>query len=263
MVKQIESLGRGLAVLAILEKGGAFGLAELATMSGYPKATLLRILETLREAGFARRRRPDGLWQASLSRFHGRDPQADLLADSVAPELDRLCQKIAWPSDAGIYDAGAIRVLESSRRLSPFVVNRDVVARRIHLLPSAMGRAILAWSSPARQAEILQDLRQSQSLPDAQAHDRAAVQALIDETRSRGYALRQPGYFITAPSEARVMAVAVPVIVDGEPLAAINVVWIASAMSESEFARRNLPHLTTAAEIIARRMGAGEAEPDL
>ncbi|MCW1931444.1 helix-turn-helix domain-containing protein [Pararhodobacter zhoushanensis] len=257
MVKQIESLGRGLRVLGILEGGGAYSLTDLAQRTELPKSTLLRMLETLRTGGFARRRRTDGHWQASLSRFNGGDPRSDILADTVAPVLDELCGKIAWPSDVGIYDKGGIRVLESSRRLSPFVVNRDVVARHIHVLPSAMGRAILAWSSPARLDEILAELSHNSARPESMARDRAAVQALIDETRARGYATRQYGYFVTAPSEAKVMAMAVPVMVFGEPIAAINVVWIGTAMSEEDFARLHLSRLRDAASSIAVKMGDG------
>ena len=259
MVKQIESLGRGLRVLSILETGGAYSLSELAHRTGLPKSTLLRMLETLRTEGFARKRRTDGHWQAGLSRFNGSDPQSDILAETVAPVLDALCAQIAWPSDVGVYDKGGIRVLESSRRLSPFMVNRDVLARHVHVLPSAMGRAILAWSSPARQEEIIADLARTNALPESLSHDRAGVRALIAETRARGYATRQHGYFVTAPSEAKVMAMALPVFAFGEPIAAINVVWIGTAMSEDDFARIHLPRLRDAAEIVTKQMGDGRS----
>lgn len=255
MVKRIEALGRGLAVLERLEAAGPVGLSELARQCALSKATLLRILLTLEAAGFARRRLADRLWDATARRPPMAANPHSRLAEIAGPVLDALCQKVLWPSDVGVYDDGAIRVLETSRRLSPFLVNRDVVASRIHVIPSAMGRAIIAWSRRGVRAGIVADLAVQDEPHDRLIHDAPGLARLIGETRERGYAVRHPGYFISVPREARVTAVAVPVIRAGKAIAAINLSWVESAMTEAEFASRHLGDLTRAAAEIAARLG--------
>lgn len=254
MVKQIESLGRGLRVLEALEKGGPMGLAQLSCRLGLAKATLLRILATLEAAGFVRRRLADRCWQASLRGRGEPDVQGGAIAEIAGPVLDSLCQSVLWPSDVGIYREGAIRVLETSRRLSPFLVNRDVMSRRIHVTPSAMGRAILAWSSPGMRAQLLAEIAASKDPHDRLARDPGAIARLIAETRARGYAQRQPGYFLSAPREAQVAAIAVPVISDGHAVAAINLCWVSSAMSGADIAARHLDRLRAAADEIGGKL---------
>jgi IclR family mhp operon transcriptional activator len=177
------------------------------------------------------------------------------LAEIAGPILDALCQRVLWPSDVGVYDDGAIRVLETSRRLSPFLVNRDVISRRIHVVPSAMGRAILAWSGAEGRERILADLVRHGEPHERPARDAERMGRLLSDTLERGYAVRHPGYYISVPREAQVTAVAVPVLVAGEPVAAINLSWVASAMSEDNFVARNLSDLCASAAEISAGLG--------
>lgn len=249
-MKRIESLRRGLMVMDVLREEGPLALSDLSRGTGIAKASLLRILVTMEEAGHASRGLGDGLWHASARNQHSPGP-ATRLAQVSGPYLDRLCQKVLWPSDVGIYEARKIRVLETSRRVSPFLVNR-VVNYGIHVLPSAMGRAILAWSQPDARAALLEDLRAGRGPHDALADHPEKVAQLVEETRARGYALRHPGYFVHARREALVSAIAVPVIVEERVVAAVNLSWVASAQSEADFAATHLASLREVAEGIAR-----------
>lgn len=52
----VSALTRGLALLNVLERAGRpLSLAELGRAGGLPKSTALRLLDTLREAGFVQR----------------------------------------------------------------------------------------------------------------------------------------------------------------------------------------------------------------
>ena len=247
MTKQIIALRRGLAVLDLLSSTRSLSLAELAQQTGLAKATLLRILVTLEEAGHARRGLSDNRWRAA---GRGGPMDADgMLAEVSAPVLDSLCQKVLWPSDVGVYRGGAVYVLETSRLLSPFLVNR-VVSYGIHVLPSAMGRAILAWTSDQDRADILNDLRHIDGPYDGMARDPEAVEPLIRETRARGYAVRHPGYFVTTAREAQVSAIAVPVMSGTRAIAAVNLSWVAKAMTEADVVSAHLDDLRAAAEEI-------------
>ena len=258
MVKEIEALHRGLQVYQLLQRDGAAGLSDIARECGLSKATALRILATLASAGFARQRRTDRMWQ--VAGLPGQSERYEKLATVAGPVLDDFCQRVLWPSDVGVYENGFIRVLETSRSLSPFLVNRDVLMQRIHVLPSAMGRAILAWSSEKRRESIIAELAASGEPHDKPAKDPAFVARIVAASASRGYARRNTGYFISVPREAKVTAVAVPIIVDGEALAAVNLSWVTGAVSDEDFEQHLLHPLRKAAQTIALRLnesGAG------
>ncbi|WP_010139990.1 helix-turn-helix domain-containing protein, partial [Oceanicola sp. S124] len=182
-MKRIESLRRGLEVMELLRDGGPLSLASLSRQSGLAKASLLRILLTMEETGHARRGLGDGLWYPAARAREETDPDRRLSQVS-GPPLDRLCQQVLWPSDVGVYHARSIRVLETSRRVSPFLVNR-VINYGIHVLPSAMGRAILAWARPGDREAILHDLRHSDEPQTAWPPHPGKVAELIEETRAR------------------------------------------------------------------------------
>lgn len=249
MTKQIEALRRGLVVLDLLAKAGPHSLAALARASALPKPTLLRILATLEATGHVRRGLIDDLWRATTNR-HPVTGREHLLAEICAPALDGLCQRVLWPSDVGVYRDGSIHVLETSRRLSPFLVNRTV-AVGLHVLPTAMGRAILAFTpEPDRQAII--DTLAAQNAPyERAAHDPVAMSRLIEDVRAKGYGARTPGYFMSKPQEAAVSAIAVPVLVDGAAVAAVNISWITRAASEADVVATHLGDLQAVAASIA------------
>lgn len=252
-VKSIRALERGLAVLDALAREGPMTLQGLAEETGLSKATLSRLLLTLEAAGYARRGLGDRLWRANMRPGQpSGDQTAIVLAEVAGPILDRLCQEILWPSDIGVYAEGAIRVLETSRLVSPFVVNQDVLTSRVHVLPSAMGRAILGWADDATRTYMLGQLSLSDDPQDLPSRDPARVAAMITEARSQGYATRNPGYFIRSRREPAMRAIAVPVIVEERLVGAINLTWIHSAGSETAFIRQHLCRLETAAGDIAQ-----------
>ena len=101
MAKTIRSLKRGLQVLNALNAQPISSLQDVHGLTGIPKPTLLRILLTLEEAGAVSRRLADGRYRisANLTRLGRKRDRFDPVAEAAAPVLDRLCQKVSWPSD--------------------------------------------------------------------------------------------------------------------------------------------------------------------
>ncbi len=251
-VKTIRALSRGLSVIRALEGDGPATLHELAGRTELPKPTLLRVLRTLEDDGFVRRGIGDRLYHHTIRTARPADDGwKSVLAEVAAPILDRFCNAVLWPSDLGIYDNGVIHVQETTRRLSPFLLNRDVLRADIHVLPSAMGRAVLAWSGAERREAILRRLVGLGHRPDAMAKDREAIDALLKETVEKGYASRRQGYFITHRREAEMSAIARPIMAGGEAVGAVNLAWVSGALSETEFAGLYLARLTAAAAEIS------------
>lgn len=250
MVKRIESLRRGLRVLDVLFEDGPLDLAGLSDATGLPKATLLRILETLRDGGHVRRGLGDRLWHATTVRHGSRPtPLSDVVAEVSAPVIHQLCGAIQWPSDVGIYEDARIRIVETSRLMSPFLSHR-LINRRVHVLPSAMGRAILAWTNQSHRDAILKDLAERGEGLDRLAQDRAQVDEILAKTRAKGYAERLIGYVVVSTPDAEISAVAVPILFGDRAIAAVTLSWMSSAMTEAEFVRSHLDRLRDAARQI-------------
>lgn len=250
----IRALSRGLSVLQTVQDGAGLSLHEISRLTGLAKPTLLRILRTLEEDGHVRRGLTDQLYRANM-RFVPtlEEVQRSVLAEVAAPVLDRLCQDVLWPSDLAVYEDGFMRVQETSRRRSPFMMNRAVTKFGIHMLQSGMGWAYLAYCEPEKQCEIIERLTRSSEPYNQIARQRDKVERILEDVRRQGYATRATGYFVTQPTEARVSAIAVPVRSDTEVLGSVNLVWISQAATEEQFVQRHLQRLIEAAREIGGR----------
>src|SRR5215210_7415332 len=96
----IRGLERGLQVLQALQASPIASLNDIYHQTRISKPSLLRILNTLQEAGYVSRRLVDGNYRISaFARIGRKRDRHDRLAEAAAPVLDRLCRKVRWPSD--------------------------------------------------------------------------------------------------------------------------------------------------------------------
>lgn len=251
----MRTLERGLMVLEALDRSGCLSLHDLYQSTKLPKSTLLRVLATLDKTGHARRRIADGSWRRTARPFSPASAMQDRLIDIGSDVLDEMCAKLAWPSDLAVYHDGAMEILESTRRKSPFVMNRLAIGFRVPVLLSGLGRAWLAFCSDEEREAIVADLVASDDASDRTAHDSAFVKALVAETQSKGYGIRADGYSVRrATLEDKTSGIAVPIFLNGRVAACINLVWVLSAFDENAFVRRYLGELRSAAACIQQRL---------
>lgn len=253
----MRGLERGLSVLAALENHSGLSLRDLHRQTELPKPTLLRILGTLEANGYARRRIGDGIWRRT-ARGQEEAPSSRLealLLDIGGDVLDELCRRVVWPSDLAIYRRGAMQILETSRRLTPFVINRTGIGLRVPILQSGLGLAWFAFCSDEEREETLKTLIASDDPYDRPARDRSAVDAIVAEARAKGYGVRAKGYQPRRTmTEEKTSGIALPVFAHGRVIAAINLVWILAALDEEAFVRQHLADLREAAAAIGRRI---------
>jgi IclR family transcriptional regulator, mhp operon transcriptional activator len=246
--KRVEALARGLDVLKVLHARPGASLHELHGATGLAKATLLRSLRTLEARGFVSRRLADGGYlPVPIASSAPPDP----IAEAAAPALEALSRAIPWPTDLGVRDGSSMLVLESNRRLSSIRVNRQVLGARPHMLWSAMGRAYLAFCPEAEREEILAALRASSAPEDRAARNVRSIHALLEQTRARGYGVRDPRYGVLDLGLARqVSAIAVPVRRGARVLACLNCVWLIHVVDERTVVERHLAALRSAAHEV-------------
>ena len=253
----IRSLQRGLEVIRVLQANPISSLHEIHLATRISKPSLLRILATLEQAGFISRRLADGHYRLSAFSRAGRKPDRyDRVAEAAAPVLDTLCQKVMWPSDLMVPAGDHMERRETSQARSPLFIpsHSAQVGQAIGWLMTGVGRAYLAFCPESERERILRRLRKSKNPDDELAHDPERLERVLRETRARGYGTRDAVFtgwsYGGSARDDGLAAIAVPLLGDTRVYGSINILWIKTAFSVPEFARRHLADLQLAAREI-------------
>ena len=256
-VETIRGLERGLQVLKVLHSEPTLSLHDIHLATAISRPSLLRILNTLEQAGMVTRRLADGRYR--LSAFTGvvrKRDRYDQVAEAAAPVLAQLCRKVKWPSDLFVPAGDHMERRETSRPHSPFFLpgHPGQVGAGVGWLMTGVGRAYLAWCPEKEREEIFRRLRKSNKPEDWLAREPKKLERIFSETRRRGYATRDASYVAgryggtSFDDGAAAIAVA---LFDGKRVhGSINFRWIKTAFAVEEFAARHLADLQYAAREI-------------
>jgi IclR family transcriptional regulator, mhp operon transcriptional activator len=267
----VQGLQRGLQVMRALQASSIASLHELYAATRISKPSLLRILKTLENAGLVSRRLADGHYRMSSFAPVGRKRDAyDLVAEAGAPVLQRLCQKVKWPSDLVVPAGNWMARRDSTRPHSPLVLNPQAIHVRINWLLTGLGRVYLANCPASERERILARLRKTGRPEDRLAHDPKRFEQILAETRARGFGVRDPGFgggpYGAPPFDDGLAGMAVALRDGKRVYGAVNILWIRTAFTIEQFAAMHLRDLQAAAnEIVASvrtaRQRATSAKP--
>jgi IclR family mhp operon transcriptional activator len=254
----IRGLERGLRVLQSLQAQPISSLHDVHVATRIPKPSLLRILNTLQQSGFVSRRLADGHYRLSaFTRVSRKRDRHDRVAEAAAPVLDRLCQKVRWPSDLMVPAGDHMERRETSQAHTPFYLpmHSTRVGQPIGWLLTGVGRAYLAFCPEQERQDILARLRKSDDPDDRLARDPKRFDRVLAETRQRGYGTRDATFtgwsHGATPRDDGLAAIAVPLCDRARVHGSINILWLKSAFTVEEFAALHLADLQAAAgEII-------------
>lgn len=263
MVKSIESLARGLQVVDAIRQHAPASLATLHQSTGISKATLLRILKTLQEAGWVYRALGDATYRLSfsLNRQVPNDSLDERLAETAAPIIQELQSRLRWPVDITMRDGLAMKIVETTRLHSAFILNRRIMGYRPPLLMSANGRAYLAFCPEDERQEIIKGLKAGNTREARLARDSVWLARLLEDTRRQGYGVREPAFFGVATTEGgQVEAIAVPVFHKGRVEATLALSWPQGSVKPAEASRHYYPLLRKAADRLTIELE--KTEPD-
>ncbi|WP_355661945.1 helix-turn-helix domain-containing protein [Halomonas salifodinae] len=258
----IRALRRGLAVVDCLAgREEPWSLAELHRASGIDKSTLLRLLATLIEQGWACRGLGDGRYRlttALAALGKGISEDASWLA-SATPLLAELHATLGWPSDLALVDEASLRIIETSRPLSRRIRHREVLGFRPSPLRSALGRAWLAGSEERRRQALLERLARGAGEVAWLARDKGYLARLTQEFDALGHARRDPAErLMVSAEEPGYAAIALPIRRGGEVLACLSVVFVPGEAEETPLAQ-GLRRVVTALEAPAASEAARTA----
>lgn len=253
--KPVTAALRVLDVLAALNRPGTKAtVAGIHGATGFDKATVVRMLETLIHAGYVLRDpeqpvyRPTG---KTLALATGYD-RHKVVGAIVSDDLAQFRQRIGWPSDVALFDHDAMLVVHSSRPPEPLHFIR-ASGFRAPMLVTSLGLAYLAHCDARERAAVLARLAGDPASENDLARDPARLESRLDQIRDQGFATMDPSYS-RAHYEGRFFSLGVPIMADRQVFGAINAMYLLSALSIDEAQDRLLGSLQEVAGQMAARL---------
>jgi IclR family mhp operon transcriptional activator len=238
---------RLLEVLEAINDLGICTVLDLHRATGLSRPAVHRIVESLCMFGYLERVNGGSavrLTAKVLGLSAGYRPE-QRLADSAAPLLQELQQRVRWPLSFATPQGDEMVVQETTRDTNPFVFDAGHAGLRLPMPPTAMGCAYLSACEAEERAGLLRDWagKQPQS-PGAEAAISLALRR-IDHAVKNGFALRSGG------AERRTTTIAAPVVACGTAVGALCTTFPTSAMPLEKACAAYAPELISAAALLA------------
>ncbi len=237
-------------MLAIINAGGDHRVASLARAVKLPRSTAFRILCTLVEEGYVWRDPATDIYHPTalvLALSDGFDATARLV-QAAQPVVTELGKQLIWPVTLATLSGTSVLLRQTTDAASPLAVVRRSAGYRAPLLEHASGLVLLSFGD-RQQTEMALELLYREDAAESAALSRAELIRRIAEIRSVGFACRhRPG----RPSERS--SVAVPVHAGADTVAALDVGFARSAVTQEVIRTRFLPALRKAAHTIVERL---------
>ena len=256
----VQSLRRGLQVLAEISATSGVRAAELARRLGLPRPTVYRLLETLEEEGFVNRSASDNRFRVTLraSSLGAGYSGSAALSQVTGPILTALGRQLVWPVDLVTCHAGMMVVQETTHARSPLSLDHGMIGFKLPLLRTASGRAYLAHCSPGERETLLNYVRYIDDPADRPFLKTNALTTMIGTVLADGYATRSnDGLPIPGTSATKTYSIGVPILSGPILHGCMAVIWRAEAVGFPEAIARFLPPMREAATLINQRLAAG------
>lgn len=247
--RPIRTAARILAVLVAVNRRGRATLTQVASDTGLPTPTALRLLRSLVGEDYLERDLADGRFQptARVSLLScGFDEEA-WIAKTAKPLVEELGDLLRWPISLATPSGVRMSVRVNTDRSSPLAVRRYSIGFTVPMLGSSAGRVYLAYCEASQRAMLLDALRHSADDEDHIAREREKVRTLLAGIRRNGYAFHQIPRRVSD-----LITLGVPVLTGERIVACIVIRFARSAVPDSTALRVFLP----AMQATAARIGA-------
>lgn len=253
--KPVEAVARALKVLRVVSEERQATVASIHRKTGLDKATIVRMLETLRHEGYVAKeteRAQYSVTARTLLLSQGYE-KSRWIAGVAEPSLARFRNTIGWPSDIAVFDVDAMVVLQTSRESGgPLSFNRRP-GFRSPMLATSIGIAYLAYCPADERQHIVTQLANVDEPWNHLARDPERLDTLLEHTRKEGFAVMSDDYSDQVLA-GNVWAIGVPVMHDGQLFAALNVMMLKNAVTLPEARKKILGPLRQVADEIASEL---------
>ena len=217
----VKSVSRALDVLLALNKLRIASVTAIHEETGFPKSTIVRMLETLRAEGYVARDNLCGGYRVTsrVQKLNAGYPGISQLIEVARPLAIELTHRLKWPIGIGVIDGDAIAIKFWTGTISPWSHTNTVLGLRPDLVTTAMGRAYLAYCPTEERDRHLRHLRDDPARGFG-ADEEREFRALLDAVRRDGYATRDPR---TKPYRTTTLAVPIREGADVRGLVSISI----------------------------------------
>lgn len=242
----VQAVCRALDILRTVNRLHIASIQQIHEATGFPKPTIVRMLETLLGEGYVARDNMCGGYSVTgraheLSAGHQGITQIIEIARPFAIELTHNAK---WPIGIGVLDGDAIAIKFWTGSISPIVHTNTVLGLRPELDSTAMGRALLAFCPEAEREKHIQRMRNEESRGFGEAEE-TRLRAILKQVRIDGYATRDPR---TLPH--RISTFAMPIREGDVVHALINISYFTTAVQKSEIVEKILTPLRATTAMI-------------
>lgn len=261
--KPVTAVLRGFEVLAAVNRLGEASVGQIHKLIDLNLPTIVRMLETLQHAGYVVKHPERAVYLPTgrtLALSVGYQPYREL-AVIATRILDELHSEIGWPSDLAVYDGEAMLVVHTSRDDRRLSFNRRP-GYRAPMLATSIGRAYLAYCGDEERQKALERAAQSPEPWNDVARDPARAAALFAQVRVNGFATMDDAYS-EREYGGRFWAVGTPVLVGGQPVAALNMVLVREVAESKVGVLRFVAPLQRAALEIGNALSSLRSDADV
>jgi IclR family transcriptional regulator, mhp operon transcriptional activator len=236
-----------LLLIETLNEFGELSVLELEHKTKMSRPAIYRLLDVLVKFGYVRRFPDRARFRLTpaVNELNSRVGYREALVEVATPLLNDLQKQIVWPVSLSCFHNGKMLTIVTTKQRSPFVFDRGGEGRRLPVLETAQGRAYLAYCGHDERKAILAFLKSSHDPEDELIETPTKVRRLFGAVASKGFAVRTGKY------PANTSSIAVPVLVDGNAVAAISVSFLTSAFKMNDAVEIFLPRLLSTATAVA------------
>ncbi|VAW02229.1 hypothetical protein MNBD_ALPHA01-1987 [hydrothermal vent metagenome] len=241
----IRSLHRGLMALEILNNHKSLTVAEMARQIDLPRTTTFRILENLVAFGYLKRGERKGRYSLTIrvrNLASGFNEDA-WLTEIVRPLAIDLSKIVIWPISIMSPRNVRMSLRFTTDTESPLSLDYYNEGLRLPILSTASGHVYLSYCGETEREIVLSALRHEKpDVTNMLANSPDIIQKIISTTRENGFAIniRSP----RALEPGKTNTIALPIMRNGQFLAALAMRYISVAMTTTELKERYLPTLT-------------------
>lgn len=246
----VKSIMKAFAIIELLNDAGPLSISELSQSLAMDKATVHRLINTIKQAGYIVQNSETKKYANSIKLFEiGQNVITKTgLYDAARPHIDALAQATGESVNLGIVKDNKIIYVDKKEGLSTIKVGIKI-GTSVPMHCTGMGKAVLATMNKNLRDEIINRIDYVKYSVNSPL-DRKTVEERLEECVRNGYSMDKEEYVNDLISfGAAIFGY------KGEPVAAISVSFPKSRYVEEENGK-TFPELVKKAALdISRQMG--------
>ena len=230
----IRAIGRGLAVLKVINRKGSANLTEISRETQIPYPTVCRIVNTLIQEEMVEREPSRKRYRPTMlvrSLAVGYQLESRLVAES-RPLLEALCEDLVWPISLATRIGSCMVLLDSTHQMTSLTLSHYYPGYTIPITGCATGKAYLANCDEKTREEILNNIDTMDFHSHSNIKPPTYDEQFWGEIREQGYAVQLNNVYSEDPG--KMTSIAVPITLNGAVVAAIAVIFFKSSLKLKE-----------------------------